>query len=1621
MTDLVRPDPDQRLRSDILEAAAAQAAALGADNVPDLADFLELYYANVAMEDLTGADPLDLVGAALSHRQAASHRGVGECVVRVHTPTVDENGWSNQHTCVEVVTDDMPFLVDSVSAALSARDRAIHLVIHPQFDVRRDDAGDLLALGPVTHAAADDHALDAVTESWIHFDIDRESDRAELDRLAAELSQVLADVRSAVLDWPPMVQRAREVAAQLRDQPIPGVAPASQAEAAEFLSWLSSGNFTFLGYRRYDLVQTDAGQALAVVPDSGLGILRGGNANVRPLRSLPEAVRAKVLEPDPLVLTKANSRSTVHRSAYLDYVGAKIFDEHGTVIGEDRFLGLYTAAAYNQSVGDIPVLRAKSDAVLEHSGFAPDSHSGKDLQQFLETYPRDELFQATSDELLATALGVLRLQERRRTRLFWRRDPYGRFVSCLVYLPRDRFNTTVRRRMEDILRTAFDADSVDYHTRITESVLARLHFVVRVADGRDLPQPDHAVVEAELATAARSWDDTFADELVDAVGEEEAVRLAARFGSALPEAYKEAFPARAGVSDIRHLDRLPTGATELNLYRPYDAGDRSRRLKIYRSGESVSLSRMLPVLHNLGVDVTDERPFTLVDDADGQYRLYDLGLVFPDVDMPFEDSVKQRFEEAFLATWSGAAEVDRFNALVLHAGLNWREAALLRALVKYMRQAKVPFSQDYIETVLLNHPTTVRDLVDLFHARFEPGRPGDRAEAQRIIRERIEAGIDEIASLDVDRILRFLLTVITTTVRTSYYRPETDPFQISFKLQPREIDGLPEPRPLHEIWVYSPEVEGVHLRFAAVARGGLRWSDRPEDFRTEILGLVKAQAVKNTVIVPAGAKGGFYAKQLPDASRRDEFMAAGRAAYTRFISGLLDLTDNRVGDDVEPPTDVVRHDGDDPYLVVAADKGTATFSDLANSVSAEYGFWLGDAFASGGSEGYDHKAMGITARGAWESVKRHFRDLGVDTQTETFTVAGIGDMSGDVFGNGMLLSEGIRLVAAFDHRHVFLDPDPDPVTSFAERRRLFELPRSSWADYERDLLSPGGGIYPRGAKAIPVTAEVRAALGINDERDQLTPTEMIREILRARVDLLWNGGIGTYVKSASESQAAVGDKSNDAVRVNGGELRCRVVGEGGNLGFTQLGRIEAARAGVAMNNDAVDNSAGVDTSDHEVNIKILADDVVRHGDLTMKQRNEFLHSMTDEVGDLVLRHNYDQNTALGNARAQASGMLGVHTRMMRQWVAAGELDRDLEFLPGDEQLRELELAGAGLTSPELSVLLAYSKMTLAAAVPAEVLATDPYYQPVLHRYFPKELADRYGDRLSAHPLAAEIIRTVVVNDLVNRGGISFMFRAAEETAAAPLELVRGYTFARDVFALPDLWRQVRLLDNEVATSAQGRVYLEARRLLDRTTRWMVQTHSSSWDLTTEVARYQPVVAELSPLLPDLLRGPERRRLQELAQAHIDEGVPADLAEAAALLLYQFQLLDVTRIAERTDRPAREVAEIYFTISERWDVDGFLTRISALSRGGRWEALARQALRSDLYSAQASLTAQIVRSTDPTDDAATRVDQWLTANESEVSRVGRTLEDIGTAEGDHDLASLSVALRALRTLVAQSRG
>jgi glutamate dehydrogenase len=1610
----------------------------------ELRAFLTRYYRHVADEDLRQRDPVDVAGAALSHRHLGAHREDGTANVRVYTPTVDEHGWSAGHTVIEIVTEDMPFLVDSVIAELSRQERAIHLVVHPTFVVRRDVTGELVEVLDLSASAVPTGRRDpswpddARVESWMHLEIDRQTDQAETGALASSLQQVLQDVRAAVEDWPRMRETARALADQLGEEPPAGLKDEA-AEAQELLRWLAGDNFTFLGYREYRLDSVDGEDVLNAVTGTGLGILRyDQNRSSDSFSRLPAPVRSKARERRVLVLTKANSRATVHRPAYLDYVGVKTFDEQGQVVGEHRFLGLFTSAAYNESVRRVPVIDAKVDAVLARSGFAADSHSGKDLLTILETYPRDELFQTDVDQLYETAMAVLHLQERRRTRLFLRRDDYGRFMSCLVYLPRDRYTTPVRLRMEQILRDAFDGESVDYTTRVSESVLARLHFVVRVPPGREVGDVDQAALEHRLVEAARTWEEDLADALRAEVGEEEAARLMRAWGGSFPEAYKEDFPARVAVGDLRRLERLTGAEAEAgeaagtsspiftNLYEPVGAEPEERRFKLFRRAP-LSLTTVLPFFRNLGVEVVDERPYEL-DRRDGTTAfVYDFGLRFPAQVAP--DAARGLLTEAFAAAWDGRTESDGFDELVLRAGLTWRQVVVLRAYARYLRQTGSTFSQDYVERALVANVSITRGLVRLFEARFDPNlfsQSADgvaRTETVDALVEEITGELDDVASLDQDRILRSFLGVITATLRTNFFQVGEDgqpKRYASFKLDPHTVPDLPDPRPQFEIWVYSPRVEGVHLRFGPVARGGLRWSDRREDFRTEVLGLVKAQMVKNAVIVPTGAKGGFVGKQLPDAAQdREAWLAEGVASYQTFIRGLLDVTDNLVPDDgggrrVQPPERVVRHDGDDAYLVVAADKGTATFSDVANSLAAEYGFWLGDAFASGGSVGYDHKAMGITARGAWESVKRHFREIGVDTQREDFTVVGIGDMSGDVFGNGMLLSEHIALVAAFDHRHVFLDPDPDPATSFAERRRLFELPRSSWADYDTSLLSEGGGVYPRTAKSVPVSPQVARRLGLPEGTHRVTPAELMRAILSAPVDLLWNGGIGTYVKASTESNTEVGDKANDAIRVDGAQLRAKVVGEGGNLGLTQRGRIEAALNGVRVNTDAIDNSAGVDCSDHEVNIKILLDAVVADGDLTGKQRNHLLEEMTDEVGRLVLRDNYEQNVLLGNARRQAPGMLPVHQRFIRALEADGALNRELEFLPSDAEIAARVEARRGLTSPEFAVLVAYAKITLGKALLATDLPDERWFQRVLRDYFPAPLVERYDDRLDSHPLRRQIVTTGLVNDLVNRGGITFAYRAMEETGASADHVMRAYAVCREIFGLQDYVAAVEALDTVVDTDVQTALYLEFRRLLDRAVRWFLQNLRDDFDVAAEIERLGPTLARWRGRMADLLVGTERERLMAAADAMAVRGVPQDLARWYAGLLDEFSLLDVTETAGGDGDQADHVAELYFTLSERYGADAMLRRIAQLGRANRWEALARGALRDDLYAALESLTRAVLSRTEPAPPAE-RVRAWEESNASQLARVRQTVEEVQRLEHS-DLASLSVALRLLRSVI-----
>jgi len=1585
---------------------------------------IRAYYRHVAAEDLAGRSPDDVYGAFASHYRLAGNRPQGTACVRVLTPTAGEDRWTaDGHSVVEVVVDDMPFLVDSLTMELARQRYDVHVVVHPQFDVVRDVTGALLEVRPVGEAQQPGETT-VQRESWMHVEVDRIPAGTDLGALEEAIQQVLRDVREAVEDWGKMHAQIAEIVHELSTAPPEGVDPEEVRQSRDLLQWLAEDHFTFLGYREYDLEGREDGEYLKAVPGSGLGILRADPMHAQAGARLPDAAAARARDKKVLVLTKANSRSTVHRPAYLDYVGVKRF-EGGEVVGERRFLGLYSSAAYTESLTRIPLLRERAEAVLERIGFAPDSHDAKVLMDTLETYPRDELFHTSVDELAPLAEQAMHARERRQLRLFIRRDTYGRYVSVLVYLPRDRYNTAVRERFAAILRDVLGGDSVEFTVRLTESTTARVHFVVHPPKGAAIQEVDTADLERRIAEASRSWRDDFTAAVLAEYDEEVGVRLARLYLDCFPEAYKEDFSPRTGALDVGRIEAIDLDddgvGIDLSLYEERDAGRGEARLKVYRVGPPLSLSHVLPMLSSTGVEVIDERPYELSGLARPSF-LYEFGLRYPQA---LPEQARGLFQDAIRAIWDGHNEIDGFNRLVLAAGLTWRQATLLRAYAKYMRQGNSPFALDSIEQALSSNIEITQLLVRLFEARFDPdpGRDADRDEAQADLEERIGRALDEVASLDHDRILRSYLTHIRATLRTNYFQPASGggpkPY-IALKLEPSAIPDLPAPRPRFEIFVYSPRVEGVHLRFGSVARGGLRWSDRRDDFRTEVLGLVKAQMVKNTVIVPVGAKGGFYAKQLPDPSDREAWLAEGVACYRTFISGLLDVTDNLVDGATVPPAHVVRHDGDDSYLVVAADKGTASFSDIANQVAQDYGFWLGDAFASGGSVGYDHKAMGITARGAWVSVQRHFRERGIDCQTEDFTCVGIGDMSGDVFGNGMLRSEHTRLVAAFDHRDIFLDPDPDPRTAYAERRRLFELPRSSWQDYDRDLISEGGGVYSRSAKRIPLNQAVRRVLGIDDEVESMTPAELMSAILCAPVDLLWNGGIGTYVKASTESHADAGDKANDAIRVDGRDVRARCVGEGGNLGFTQLGRIEYARHGGhggvgRINTDFIDNSAGVDTSDHEVNLKILLDRVVAEGDLTGKQRNELLARMTDEVAELVLRDNYDQNLALAHALNHAPSLLHVHEDWIRSLEHDGVLDRELEGLPSRAEVRRRLDAHEGLSAPELAVLMSWTKIVLAQELIDSDVPDDPYFDQDLVSYFPEPVREGFLDQVRRHPLRREIITTQVVNDVVNGAGITFWPRLAGETGTSPAELARANFVAREIFGSLPLRREVEALDNRIDAGLQTRMRLEMRTLVERATRWLVTNRRPPLDSSATVEQFaavQPTMAEL----PDLMSGRELAAYTARRDRLVEEGVAEDLARRVAVLPPAYMLLGVVEVAGREGLDPREVARVHFALGERLGLPALVQRILALPRQDRWQTMARAALRDDLHGVHTQLTAQVLAATPAEESAPARIALWEDGDAVVVPRAAATLEEI-CSDDQADLARLSVGLRVVRGLLA----
>jgi glutamate dehydrogenase len=1596
-----------------LDAICAAALAVAGE---EAAQFARRLFGRVADKDLAAAASDQRAGAAVSLLGFARRRLPGVAKVRVFNSGTD-HGFESRHTVVQIVNDDMPFLVDSITNELNRREISVHLLAHPVLAVRRDLDGDLLGF-------ALEAGERAKAESMMHIEIDHQADPALLDELAAALTRVLAEVRLAVEDWRPMRRACLDAIADL----LPGRSP-SLPEYEDFLRWLEANHFTFLGHRRYRYVEDAAqpgGLRYELIAGSALGILRRDEVRLfEGGRGGGEAMARFAHGPHNILIVKTDRQSLVHRSGPMDCVIVKSYDSDGRVTGEHRLVGLFTSAAYHAMVQDVPLLRGRVDRLLRRSGLDPNSHDGKSLLAILGAYPRDELFQIDEDALYDHVLGILQLQERRRVALFVRRDAVGRFATCLVFVPRERFDAALSDHFMAILERAWrgKVQAVDSSVS-SDSALAQALYTLKLSD--DATMPDLAELERQLAEAATSWNDRFRAALQASLGEADGRAAARRWRDWFPLLYRDSFDAPQAVADLEAMQAALAGRP-LGVRLDRAAGLPANRfsLRLFHPETPIALSDILPLVENLGLRALSEAPFRLTPAGiDGNaVALQVLSVETMDGSAVDLAASGARFAEALDKVWAGALESDGLNRLVLAAGFSWREVAVLRSYAKFLRQAGIAFSQDYMERALCRYPAIARLMVDLFKARFDPAlgeaRSGTREEKIREIDDRLAAELEQVATLDEDRILRRFLNAVRCTLRTNYWQTDDDGSPkdwISFKIDSRALDELPAPRPLVEIFVYSPRMEGIHLRGGRVARGGIRWSDRREDFRTEILGLMKTQMVKNAVIVPVGSKGGFYVKRPPAGGRREQVQAEGIACYRTLIRGLLDLTDNYAASGIEPPADVVRHDGDDPYLVVAADKGTATFSDIANALAREYGFWLDDAFASGGSAGYDHKKMGITARGAWESVKRHFRELGQDIQAMPFTVAGVGDMSGDVFGNGMLLSRHIRLVAAFDHRHIFIDPSPDPAASWAERKRLFDLPRSSWMDYDKALLSAGGGIYDRAAKSIALSTEARALLGL--DKPAVTPVDLMRAILAAEVDLLYFGGIGTYVKASGESDADVGDRANDALRIDGAQVRARVVGEGANLGFTQRGRVEAALAGRKINTDALDNSAGVDTSDHEVNIKIATGEAIAQGALRREDRDALLFSMTDEVAALVLRHNYQQSQAISVAAELAGEEHDKLERFMRALERSRRLDRAVEFLPDSLAMRTRGQNRQYLTRPELSVLLAYAKIDLHDEILDSDLPDDPLLEGELLRYFPAALAGRHEQAIRAHRLRREITALQVVNSLVNRCGATFVRTMAGRTGAPAAAIARAFTVVRDAWRLRDLWADIEALDTALRAEAQIRMLVATQRFLARSVQWVLRRLPQPIDALASTEQLGGAVAALGELHIDLIGEAESAALAGRAAAFEAMGAPADVARRTAALDTLAAAGDLMLAARAGGVGIEAAARLYFRLGERLSLATLATAAHKLPRDGLWPTQAALAMQDDLATLHADLLASVLAAAgrEAAADPEAALMRWSEQRRLALDRVNRLMKEDLAAVGVLDLAMLSVAMAELRTLV-----
>ena len=1560
-----------------------------------LETFATLLFSRVAPEDLVSHEPRELSALAASAWEFLSTRTAGKPKIRITQPPQSASQALRTSSIIEIANDDMPFLVDSVMGELAEREIGVRLVAHPVIAATRDAAGKLTAFG------VPGPGVPGVRESFIHVHVDR-----------------LADVRRVVEDWKPMLARVREIIADLKLNPPP--IPVDEiAEAIQFLEWLVSNNFTLMGVRDY--VLTDDERDYAPLSDGNLGLLRAHDFHIlrrgNDLAAITPEVMEFLREPKVLIIAKANVRSRVHRQVYMDYIGVKRYSPDGRLTGEFRIVGLFTSTAYTHQARTIPYLRRKVDRVLTRAGFAPEGHLGKALVNVLETYPRDELFQIDDNLLYEFAQAILYLDERPRVRVLARPDRFRRFMSVLVFVPRERYDSNAHLGIGKYLVDTYQGRLSAFYPHYTEGPLVRIHYIIG-RSAPDTPDIPRATLERAVTEIVRTWMDKFDSAISTAHGPARAYEIRNRYRNAFSAAYREAYPPDIAVADIKTIEGLTAErplAVDFHRHQREDEGVAA--LKVWSFDKPIPLSERVPVLENMGFRIVDEHTYHVTPSSGPgtDLWLHDMMLEVATGTTPDLAALKAPLEIAFVMVMRGLAENDGYNALVQTAGLGWRDIALVRAMSRYLRQIRVPFSQDYMWATLVKHAAISEKIVALFHARFstvDDLSPAARDDQEKNILGEIETALQNVASLDEDRILRRFVNAVTSALRTNFYQLDHDgrPRQtIAIKFDCKALDGMPLPRPLYEIFVYSPRVEGIHLRFGKVARGGIRWSDRPQDFRTEILGLVKAQQVKNAVIVPVGAKGGFVPKKLPVGGTRDAIQAEGIAAYKIFISTLLQLTDNLDQEKLIPPRNVVRHDSDDPYLVVAADKGTATFSDIANSLSQEHHFWLDDAFASGGSAGYDHKKMGITARGAWESVKRHFREMDVDIGNTPFTIVGVGDMSGDVFGNGMLREDTIKLVAAFDHRDIFIDPDPDTLKSFAERQRMFDLPRSSWQDYNKKLISSGGGVYPRSLKEIDLSPQAQKVLDFH--KAKATPAEVMSAILKAPADLLYFGGIGTYIRASSENDDAAGDRANDAIRITGSDLRCRVIGEGANLGMTQKGRIEAALKAVRLNTDAIDNSAGVNTSDVEVNIKIALSRPERSGRLSRPERDKFLAEMTEDVGHLVLRNNYQQTLALSLAQRHGMDDLGFEQRLMQTLEARSRLDRAVEFLPDDNELAERRRRSQPLTRPELAVLLAYAKLSLYEDLLTSDVPDDLYLAREVFRYFPPLIAQKYPDALEHHRLRREIIATQLCNSMINRGGPSLIVRIADQTGATPDRIATAFAAVRNSYDMIMLNTAIDGRDNKIPGDMQLSLYAAVQDLLLDRLVWFLRNVDMSGGLAGVIDRYHAGIAEvaaaLDKVLPEDLLKARADRADQLGKSGIAEPLARRMADLPVLAFAP----DIVLVADRTGQPVNDVAATYFASGAYFRLDRVIAAAREIRVTDYFDRLALDRSLNSIEDAQRRLTADMM-ATGASGNAA--VEFWIRTRAAEVERIRLAVHEI--AGSGLTLSKLAVAASMLGDLV-----